>query len=68
MDWLAWLLNPAPELRPASVAYALDGLMRSMQTGFVYQAQQAPQMVPGSATVPLVTAAANAPIATPSCA
>jgi serine/threonine protein kinase len=65
VDWLAWLLHPAPELRPASVAYALDGLMRSMQTGFVYQAQQAPQMMPGSATVPLVTAAANAPMPRP---
>ncbi len=65
VDWLAWLLNPAPERRPASVAHALDGLMRSMQTGFVYQAQQAPQMVPGSATVPLVTAAANAPMPRP---
>lgn len=65
VDWLAWLLNPVPERRPASVAQALDALMRSMQTGFVYHAQQAPQMAPGSATVPLVTAPANAPMPRP---
>lgn len=65
VDWLTWLLNPSPERRPASVAYALDGLMRSMQAGFVYQAQQAPQMLPGSATVPLVTVGANAPMPRP---
>lgn len=65
VDWLAWLLNPAPERRPASVAQALDVLMRGMQTGFVYHAQPAPQMAPGSATVPLVTAAANAPMPRP---
>ncbi len=53
-DWLAWLLNPAPELRPSSVTQALDMLMRSMQTGFIYQPQPAPEMPPGAVTAPLI--------------
>jgi hypothetical protein len=54
VDWLAWLLNASPQLRPASVAQALDVLMRSMQSGFVYQVQEAPQMQPGAATGVLI--------------
>lgn len=59
VDWLAWLLNPAPEKRPPSVAHALDALMRSMQTGFVYQPQHAPEMAPGAATGILVAGPAT---------
>ena len=45
-DWLAWLLNLAPQQRPQSVAQALDVLMLSMHTGFAYMPQQAPVMAP----------------------
>jgi serine/threonine protein kinase len=55
-DWLAWLLNLAPQLRPQSVAQALDMLMLSMHTGFSYMPQQAPAMAPGAQTTPLVSA------------
>jgi serine/threonine protein kinase len=55
VDWLAWLLNADPTQRAPSVAHALDALMRSMQTGFVYQQQPAPVMTPGAITGPLVT-------------
>lgn len=55
-DWLAWLLNLAPQQRPQSVAQALDVLMLSMQTGFAYMPQQAPVMAPGAQTTPLVAA------------
>ncbi len=61
-DWLAWLLNLSPQMRPHSVAQALDVLMLSMQTGFIYMPQQAPAMAPGSQTTPLASAAhPNAP-------
>ena len=53
-EWLAWLLTAAPNQRPTSVAHALDALMRSMQTSFVYQPQHAPQMAAGAATGMLV--------------
>lgn len=53
-DWLAWLLNLTPQLRPQSAAQALDALMRSMHTGFTYMPQQAPAMAPGFQTTPLV--------------
>ena len=55
-DWLAWLLNPIPHMRPQSVAQALDMLMLSMHTGFTYMPQQAPAMAPGAQTTPLVSA------------
>ena len=55
-DWLAWLMNLAPQQRPQSVAQALDMLMLSMQTGFTYMPQQAPAMAPGFQTTPLVAA------------
>ena len=55
-DWLAWLLNLAPQQRPQSVAQALDVLMLSMHTGFAYMPQQAPVMAPGAQTTPLVAA------------
>ncbi len=55
-DWLAWLLNLAPQQRPQSVAQALDVLMLSMHTGFAYMPQQAPVMAPGTQTTPLVAA------------
>lgn len=57
-DWLAWLLNLAPQQRPHSVAQALDALMLSMHTGFTYQPQQAPVMAPGAQTSSLIS---NAP-------
>lgn len=56
-DWLAWLLNLAPQQRPHSVAQALDVLMHSMHTGFTYMPQQAPVMAPGFQTTVLVAAA-----------
>jgi len=59
VDWLAWLLNADPTQRAPSVAHALDALMRSMQTGFVYHPQPAPQMAPGAVTGPLVAGSAN---------
>jgi len=59
-DWLAWLLQLDPAQRAPSVTYALDMLMRTMQTGFVYQPQPAPQMAPGAATGPLVTGGPSA--------
>jgi serine/threonine protein kinase len=65
VDWLAWLLNPAPSLRPASIGQALDVLMRSMQSGFVYQAQQAPQMAPGAATGLLIAGPGAGPMPRP---
>lgn len=61
-DWLAWLLNLAPQLRPQSVAQALDMLMLSMHTGFTYMPQQAPAMAPGAQTTPLVSAAPPPPM------
>lgn len=61
-DWLAWLLNLAPQQRPHSAAQALDVLMLSMHTGFSYMPQQAPAMAPGAQTAPLVSATQpNAP-------
>ncbi len=54
-DWLAWLLNLAPQQRPHSVAQALDVLMHSMHTGFTYMPQQAPAMAPGTQTTSLVS-------------
>lgn len=57
-DWLAWLLNQAPQQRPQSVTQALEVLMQSMQTGFIHMPQQAPIMAPGTQTAPL-TAATN---------
>lgn len=56
-DWLAWLLNMAPQQRPHSAAQALDVLMLSMQTGFQYMPQQAPVMAAGAQTTPLVATA-----------
>lgn len=61
-DWLAWLLQSDPALRPPSVAHALDMLMRSMQTGFIYQPQAAPVMTPGTVTAPLITTPPNSKI------
>ncbi|WP_395746457.1 serine/threonine protein kinase [Prosthecobacter sp.] len=55
-DWLAWLLNPMPHMRPQAVAQALDMLMLSMHTGFAYMPQQAPVMAPGYQTTPLMAA------------
>ncbi|WP_395749012.1 serine/threonine protein kinase [Prosthecobacter sp.] len=55
-DWLAWLLNPVPHMRPQVVAQALDMLMLSMHTGYAYMPQQAPVMAPGAQTTPLVAA------------
>ncbi len=55
-DWLAWLLNPMPHLRPQTAAQALDMLMLSMHTGFAYQPQQAPVMAAGAQTTPLMAA------------
>jgi serine/threonine protein kinase len=61
-DWLAWLLNLSPQMRPHSVAQALDVLMLSMHTGFIYMPQQAPAMAPGTQTTQLASAAhPNAP-------
>lgn len=61
-EWLAWLMNPAPQHRPQSVAQALDMLMAGMQAGFTYLPQQAPAMAPGTQTAQLATAAhPNAP-------
>ena len=65
VDWLAWLLNTTPQLRPASVAQALDVLMRSMQSGFVYQVQAAPQMQPGAATGVLIAGPSSGPMPRP---
>jgi serine/threonine protein kinase len=61
-DWLAWLLQPDPTRRPQTVADALDVLMHSMHSGFVYQPQTAPEMAPGTATGPLVTGPPNSKI------
>jgi hypothetical protein len=49
-DWLGWLMQLDPAKRPASVAQALDPLMQSMHTGYLYVPQQAPAMAPGSQT------------------
>lgn len=54
VDWLSWLLQRDPAHRPHSVGHALDMLMRSMHTGFIYQPAPAPQMAPGAVTGPLV--------------
>ncbi|MGV3662095.1 MAG: protein kinase domain-containing protein [Prosthecobacter sp.] len=54
-DWLAWLLQPNPQMRPQCVAHALDAMV-TIQTGFLYMPQQVPQMMPGSQTAPLVAA------------
>ena len=68
-EWLAWLLNLAPQQRPQSVAQALDTLMLSMHTGFIYMPQHAPAMAPGAQTTPLVAAVPPAaPLAAPSSA
>lgn len=57
-EWLAWLLNLAPQQRPQSVTQALDVLMLSMQSGFTYQQQQMPAMAPEApAPAPVVAAA-----------
>lgn len=62
IDWLAWLMRPDPQQRPHSIAQALEMLMPTMHSGFVYMPQQAPQMAPGTQTTPLVTTAhPNAP-------
>lgn len=53
IDWLTWLSRSDPRQRPQSVAQALDMLMTSMHTGFIYMPQQAPVMAPGSQTTPL---------------
>ncbi|WP_395740498.1 serine/threonine protein kinase [Prosthecobacter sp.] len=55
-DWLGWLLNPMPHMRPQAVAQALDMLMLSMHAGYAYMPQHAPVMAPGSQTTPLVAA------------
>lgn len=60
-EWLAWLLQPNPQMRPQCVAMALDALMMSMHTGYMYMPQPAPQMMPGSQTTPLMAAPAAAP-------
>jgi serine/threonine protein kinase len=68
-DWLVWLLNLAPQQRPQSVAQALDVLMLSMHTGFIYMPQQVPAMAPGAQTTPLVAAVPTpAPVTAPSSA
>lgn len=56
-DWLGWLMQLDPVKRPPTIAQALDALLLSMQTGFIYLPQQAPTMVPGTQTAPLVSAA-----------
>lgn len=61
-DWLAWLMQPHPHARPQCVAQALDTLMLSMHTGFMPMPLQAPQMMPGSQTMPLVAAPAPTPV------
>lgn len=53
IDWLTWLSRPDPRQRPHSAAQALDMLMTTMHTGFIYMPQQAPQMAPGTQTTPL---------------
>lgn len=55
-DWLCWLLNLAPHMRPHSVAQALDMLMHSMNAGYAYMPQQAPVMAPGAQTTTLMAA------------
>lgn len=65
-DWLGWLLNLEPARRPASVAQALEVLMNSMHTGFIYMPRHAPEMTPGAKTGPLVTGPpASAPMPRP---
>lgn len=61
IDWLAWLLRFDPQQRPQSIAQALDVLMPPMHPGFM--PMQAPMMMPGTHTAPLV--AAPAPTAAP---
>lgn len=62
IDWLTWLMRPDPQQRPHSIAQALETLMPTMQSGFIYMPQQAPQMPPGTQTTPLITTAhPNAP-------
>jgi len=61
-DWLTWLLRPDPRQRPHSVAQALEMLMPTLHSGFIYMPQQAPQMAAGTQTTPLTSAAhPNAP-------
>jgi hypothetical protein len=61
-DWLTWLLRPDPHQRPQSVAQALEMLIPTLHSGFIYLPQQAPQMAAGAQTSPLVSAAhPNAP-------
>lgn len=57
-DWLAWLLQPNPQMRPQCVAHALDAMV-AMQTSFLYAPQPPPQMMPGSHTTPLVSLPQN---------
>lgn len=52
-DWLAWLMNLNPQLRPHSASQALDVLMRQMHAGFTYLPQQAPVMAAGTRTAPM---------------
>jgi hypothetical protein len=61
-DWLAWLLRSDPRQRPHSVAQALEMLMPTLHSAFIYLPQQAPQMAAGTQTTPLTSAAhPNAP-------
>lgn len=61
-DWLTWLLRPDPRQRPHSVAQALERLMPTLHSGFIYMPQQAPQMAAGTQTTPLTSVAhPNAP-------
>lgn len=57
-DWLAWLLQPNPQMRPQCVAHALDAMV-AMQTSFLYAPQQPPQMMSGRHTTPLVSLPQN---------
>jgi hypothetical protein len=61
-DWLTWLLRPDPRQRPHSMAQALEMLMPTLHSGFIYMPQQAPQMAAGTQTTPLTSVAhPNAP-------
>lgn len=53
IDWLTWLMNLSPQMRPQSVGQALDMLMRTMHTGFIHMPQQPPVMEPGTQTTTL---------------
>lgn len=47
-DWLAWLMQPDPRLRPQCVSHALDVLMAALHASAMVMPQQAlfPQMAP----------------------